>query len=491
MQFMPYREPEWQKSLSALTNTVANQGANAVSSYYESKNRKQLEKKEKDRKELEQEKQAQAMSQILGWSPERSRAFVNAPPDAQKSLLKSMEERGLLGLAREGGMGAQGQMPQGAMPGMQQSPMDALQQLGQPQQQQMPPGALTMSNAGQSLRPEEPGSFLANRVLSGAAAGTPARSPEPQKPLSPEKQLDNEIREAVRNYDINNGLDMNPTNISGLMGAGMTKDEAKIVMTKAYNYEEKVQEEVKGVKEIKRIADRMNEITQSNIKSGGKLLRSPAEQEWLRSLEEGRSGYGGVGGTLGSALGGILGAVAGSMLPGGGTLAGAGVGAYAGKQAGEGLGKYFESSEIGRTKQGATKETQEYEKLSAELIKGAKAIFGSRITDNDLNAFMKMVPTLSNTDAGRLAILRNIKLVNEAGLVRGRVLNDVKKNNDGRLPGNVRDIVEEISAGIIDRMANEFRQENERMERLTREILGEPTKKSNSPVPFLPSGYNA
>ena len=42
-------------------------------------------------------------------------------------------------------------------------------------------------------------------------------------------------------------------------------------------------------------------------------------------------------------------------------------------------------------------DSQEFNKLSNEFLKNAKNIFGARITDNDIKAFMKMVPSLSQT----------------------------------------------------------------------------------------------
>src|SRR5690606_29811545 len=92
-----------------------------------------------------------------------------------------------------------------------------------------------------------------------------------------------------------------------------------------------------------------------------------------------------IGGPIGAVLGGTLGALIKPL-------------AQLGKF---GLGQLY-------------KNTEEFVKLSNSFLRGAKTMFGSRITDADLRAFMKMVPTLSQTDSGKKAIIRNMKIFNKA-----------------------------------------------------------------------------
>ncbi len=498
MQFIPYQEPEWQKSLSGLVGTLGNQGSKAVGSYFESKNRKELEKKDKEKKEAERTNLANAYAQTGGMSYEQAYALANTPPDIQKAIVQQMLDRGVFGPSQEmgqQGMGAQGQM----QPGMPQSPLGSLEGLASPQQQQVPYGGLTMSNMAQSQRPENPGAFLAQRTLQGAAGGQqPQQRPMqqgvsqaqqvPQKPVTKAQQLDKELDAAVRNYDIDQGIDMAPTNIGAMLRSGMTKEESKAALTKMDAYDDKLSQEVKAGKSLTPVLKRMNELVEKDIASGGKLLRTPAQQEWLKSLEEGH-GYGGVGSAAGAAVGGILGGIAGSLIPGFGSVAGAGAGAFAGKEAGRSLGDFFTNTEKGRIKEETTKETQEFEKLSAEFIKGAKGIFGSRITDQDLQAFMRMVPTLSNTNEGKLAVLRNIELVNEATLIKGKIRDKIVKANGGRRPYNLETMVEDISGPKIDQMAAEWKKATEEMF----EKYGEKKQpqEQKSMIPGLPGGYDA
>lgn len=472
MQLLPTRQKAWEQPLSNLLGTLGSETSKFGQQYMEQQAAKKKKKEEKEQEEQSRTRQGQAYSAMLGISPEEGVAIANAPAEIQSKFMQLIIDRGGLNKSRrENGMNVQEQAP---------SMQPEQHQLGSMQQQREMPYGMELLDRSRSLRPEEPGSFLTNRILN--QAGTGIKPAVQQAQLSPQKQLQQDIQASVRNYDINKGLDMNPTNISGLLANGMSKQEAAQAIKDTAEYDKKLKQEAHAAKDLIRITKDMTDLVERDIKSGGKLLRKPKEQEWLKSLEEGH-GYGGVGGALGSAVGGLLGFIA-----TGGSLAGVGAGVYAGKQAGQSIGEYYTANEIGRIKQETTKETQQFEKNSAEFVKGAKGIFGSRITDADLNAFMKMVPTLSNTNEGKLAILRNIQLVNEAALVKEKVRNHIVKENGNRRPYNLEDMVEEISEPIIDKMANQFKKETEALfEKFNQPESGATNK---SLIPGLPGSYN-
>lgn len=54
-------------------------------------------------------------------------------------------------------------------------------------------------------------------------------------------------------------------------------------------------------------------------------------------------------------------------------------------------------------------ESEEFTKLSNTFIKQAKALFGSRVTDKDLEYFMKTIPTLANSQEGRKLIYQQMQ----------------------------------------------------------------------------------
>lgn len=100
--------------------------------------------------------------------------------------------------------------------------------------------------------------------------------------------------------------------------------------------------------------------------------------------------------------------------------------------------------------------TEEFEKLSTDFIRDAKNIFGNRITDQDLQAFLASIPTLSQTDSGKLAIINNMRIMNKAARVKYNVMKDIIKANKGKRPENLQFIVEELAKPQLDEITKEF-----------------------------------
>ena len=85
-------------------------------------------------------------------------------------------------------------------------------------------------------------------------------------------------------------------------------------------------------------------------------------------------------------------------------------------------------------------------------------MFGSRITDADLKAFMAMVPTLMNTEAGKKSIIRNIQIASNATHARYRAMKELIKENGGKRPDNLALRVEERVEAELDQLAQQFRE---------------------------------
>lgn len=205
-------------------------------------------------------------------------------------------------------------------------------------------------------------------------------------------------------------------------------------------YYNEVLKEDKSAKEIDLITNRMLSL----IDKG--RLPDPVYYKQLKDLEESLTPLKtvGAGVTAGAAIGGVLGA---------GPI-GAGLGAAVGALTG-----LFESQRMAARRGKLLTDfpdTEEFEKLSANFIKGAKAIFGSRVTDNDLKAFMQTVPQLSNTEAGKRAIIKNIQLLNNAAHTKANVMKQIIEANGGRRPANLQLLVDKVAGPQLDQLAQEF-----------------------------------
>ena len=102
-------------------------------------------------------------------------------------------------------------------------------------------------------------------------------------------------------------------------------------------------------------------------------------------------------------------------------------------------------------------DAQQFEKLSNDFIKNAKQYFGSRLTDADLKAFMKTVPTLSQSDAGKRRIIDNLKIFNDASLIKKDALKFILKENGGKIPVNLDILIDEITSPKLDVLAEKFK----------------------------------
>lgn len=77
---------------------------------------------------------------------------------------------------------------------------------------------------------------------------------------------------------------------------------------------------------------------------------------------------------------------------------------------------------------------EEYNKVAANFIRNAKAIFGSRLTDKDIEYFLKTVPSLANSPEGRKRINANLKRIANLDVAAVEAYNDIVKKNDGIPP---------------------------------------------------------
>lgn len=102
-------------------------------------------------------------------------------------------------------------------------------------------------------------------------------------------------------------------------------------------------------------------------------------------------------------------------------------------------------------------DTEEFRKLEADFIRDVSKVFpGGRITNYDLQAYLKGIPGLMNTPEGRKAIIRNRKIFNEAKKIRYEAYKDIIKQNGGKKPANLGILVEEKTRDAIQDLEDSF-----------------------------------
>lgn len=116
-------------------------------------------------------------------------------------------------------------------------------------------------------------------------------------------------------------------------------------------------------------------------------------------------------------------------------------------------------------------EAQEATKLVADELKSAKETFGSRVTNFDIQSYMKRLPTLLNSSEGRRRVLRDLQLMNDINRMHHEGVLDVIDRYGG--PGK-------ISVSKAERI---FKKEFAPKIKELREEFVRPDKKSFSDLP--------
>jgi hypothetical protein len=118
-------------------------------------------------------------------------------------------------------------------------------------------------------------------------------------------------------------------------------------------------------------------------------------------------------------------------------------------------------------------ESQEFDKLSKDFLKDVKKIFGARVTQQEVQQFLKTIPTLSQSDEGKMRVLHNMQLFNEAAAAKKKAYDDILKENRGFRPANIEQAVLNRAKGDLDKIAKKFKEGFEE-----REIEKEPETRS-------------
>lgn len=101
-------------------------------------------------------------------------------------------------------------------------------------------------------------------------------------------------------------------------------------------------------------------------------------------------------------------------------------------------------------------DTEEFEKITAGFIKNAKQWFGSRVTNYDLESFMKTLPQLSTSHEGKMRILGSMKAAAQAQQLKYDALRHLMKQNGGRIPPYAQLQVEELIKPELDALSEQF-----------------------------------
>jgi len=101
-------------------------------------------------------------------------------------------------------------------------------------------------------------------------------------------------------------------------------------------------------------------------------------------------------------------------------------------------------------------ESQEFEKLSNDMLSGIQDMFGSRILKTEVDTYLKTIPTLLQSDAGKIAVIENLKLFNEAKIAQDKTAKEIIKENGGKVPADLELMVDDRLDAYLDDLHNRF-----------------------------------
>lgn len=307
------------------------------------------------------------------------------------------------------------------------------------------PGMNTLQQAGQSQRSSQ-GQSSPVQAFPQEVSGT-SGAPAPQGNFEPQVPQTKELRQ--RQPERPRGLQRKGAAGSSAPTRKEAAAEQKAIDAATKASYESINKDYDKAKRESKTLKRMNHLVNKGDLPFSVFYKS------LKDLEEHVSPE--VGVKTGAAIGGVIG---GALGLSGGPLAipAAAGGAAIGAAVGSGIGAIINPivTQLRNIERQIYPDVEEFEKLSASFISGAKAMFGARVTNDELKAYMLTIPTLANTDKGKKAIIRDMEIVNEAAEVKYKASQQVIKNNGGRRPLDYDAQVEALSADKLDRLAQEF-----------------------------------
>jgi hypothetical protein len=403
-----------------------------------------------------QRMQTSGLLQQFGLSPEVSQYVATLPPKEQWAAVQELSGLGALnGLAPQPeAIQAPAQQPapqettrplSAVLADMnQQQPRSVMDLLSLPRQQNIPeavapqvaPQQVAPQQAAPAQGPQQPTVQPQAQQQAKPAAPVPLTRKEINKPITPAEKL------ALKRQ-----LDTE-------------KEAAKIMNLNQKEINKETQDYYKGIIKENEAAKK-SDLRLGRLEQLVKRGNLP-NATWYRLFKDLSEEGLGVNSTLaGAALGTLIGGGIGSALGPTGTL----TGSIAGRAAIGGLiGSVINPLVRGigsaglAAQRAGSPDVEEFEKLSNDFIREAREIFGARVTDQDLRAFMQIIPTLMQTDAGKNRIIENMRAFNQANHVRYNAMKQIIEANGGKRPANLEFLVDEFTQPQLEKLADQFKQ---------------------------------
>ncbi len=104
-------------------------------------------------------------------------------------------------------------------------------------------------------------------------------------------------------------------------------------------------------------------------------------------------------------------------------------------------------------------ESEEFQKISQGFLRGLKDITGGRITNYEVEQFLKTIPSLSQSPEGRKRVISHLKNLNRISLVYADTLKDLVSKNQGVPPLDLLEQLDDAVAPKVDKLSDLFKKD--------------------------------
>jgi len=114
--------------------------------------------------------------------------------------------------------------------------------------------------------------------------------------------------------------------------------------------------------------------------------------------------------------------------------------------------------------------TEEFNKIAQTFMRDVKSYLGARISNFELEQFLKTIPSLSQSPEGRKRVISNLKRVSRIGLEYNNAMKNIINENKGIPPLDLMEKVDSKVEKKYDKITEQFKKD------LAREVPEAPSK---------------
>lgn len=104
-------------------------------------------------------------------------------------------------------------------------------------------------------------------------------------------------------------------------------------------------------------------------------------------------------------------------------------------------------------------ESEEFQKIQANFLRNAKQYFGGRISNYEVESFLKTIPSLSNSNEGRKRVIANLKNISRGAIQYNEAMKEVLAENKGIPPFDLEERIDDKIDKRMDKISDLFKKD--------------------------------